>query len=280
MGRLAIGAQRSTPAGAVGYDGGHGAPRNPPPCLGPARPQAAPRPERVAGSPAPQAPRGGRPGPDRPGAPGDPRLGRGARPRVQEPLPAGRGPQRRDPRARVATRPGCSGCSSRSRASSRACAPSWARVLRPSCGSGSAPSSWRERPRRLAGTRNSDSLQVSLGGELHAADPAHERPDRELRLEPRQVRAEAEVLAAAEAPVRDTAACHVEAVGIGEGARVAVGCAEQRQHGRVDRQSLAVPVALFVQQPDGAEVIRAGPRFPAPRSRALQAGAAGARRPR
>ena len=50
--------------------------------------------------------------------------------------------------------------------------------------------------------------------QLEAGEAPHQRADRDLRLHAREVRAEAEVGAVAEAQVRDLLARHVEPIGI------------------------------------------------------------------
>src|SRR5947207_9279432 len=90
--------------------------------------------------------------------------------------------------------------------------------------------------------------------EPEAGQPSQQRPERDLRLEPRERRAEAVVAAAAEADVLRLALGEdVQRVGIREALRVAIGGAEDHDHraAATDRLSpqLDVRCGPAVQRP-------------------------------
>src|SRR6266545_3863068 len=84
---------------------------------------------------------------------------------------------------------------------------------------------------------NPQSFQATQSGGLTplrrrgcVLQPRHEGPDRDLTLQARQRRTEAEVDAEAERDVTIVAPRDVEAVWIGKVSRIAIGCADRGDH--------------------------------------------------
>src|SRR5215469_583114 len=80
--------------------------------------------------------------------------------------------------------------------------------------------------------------------DLVALHPCHELAERDRRLQPGQVRAQAVVPTGAEADQRRCVAVQVVAVGVGEGARVAIGRADQQKDAVVGTNHLAVRLEI------------------------------------